>query len=285
MAGSTTLAATAIQIDVKQLLNCRTVITLTEGNLVPCNGAVDGNGVLGGWSLLATDSASIRMKTGRLQALPNDGRFAANGDHPEVILHFSNADGKGNQIRKMPANESVQFEVPVHAYKRFFLFGTSSNGASNLAVTLSYQDGTSETRSVTVPDWWPEKPPSGGFSLMNNLAKWGSGFGALEEDRHRVDGFELRPNEGKKLIGVKIAKTGQVFAFWGATGETSEPTTALLGRGPELSEPLSKRIGIPSPRLPGIMILQSHGMGNVEFIDLSGRGISFPILHSATGAP
>ena len=44
-----------------------------------------------------TAHAAELLKTKDPHALPNDGKFAANAKHPEVVLNYTDGDGQANQ--------------------------------------------------------------------------------------------------------------------------------------------------------------------------------------------
>src|SRR5437868_1450327 len=77
-----------VQLPVDALLNARAVTTLTAGRLVPWTVGIDGNGTADGYMTAA--ASKFHNDPATLKTLPDDGRFAADARHPEVLLHFSN---------------------------------------------------------------------------------------------------------------------------------------------------------------------------------------------------
>ena len=98
-----------IQVPVDTLLNARAVTTLTGGRLVPWTVGIDGGGLADGFMTAAASRFNNDPPT--LKALPDDGRFAADARHPEVILHFSNdADPASQQTRYVRGAGTFSFD-------------------------------------------------------------------------------------------------------------------------------------------------------------------------------
>jgi len=210
--------STAVQIDVKSLLNARPVITYTNGKIVPMSGGIDA----GSYSAEATLEAAVQLKNANPIAMPNDGKYAANARHPEVILNFSNADGTSPQVRRTTVNETFNFVVPEVHYTKMQIFAMSS-GMSPITVTLNYSDGSTDVKNLQVIDWYnyPGAPAetTDRFNLDVNLDKWDQNNARSEQYNHYLYGFDLAPNSNKTLKSVTIAViSGGCFTFWGATG-------------------------------------------------------------------
>jgi len=211
-------ASSAVQVDVSKLLNARVVTTLTDGKVVPLQTSIDGAGGV------ATVAAATSLNGKAETAVPDDGTFPANADHPEVVLHFSNADGTGFQVRRLPHEEEFFFDVPPRNYAKMLLcFTSGAAGPAPLKVTLTYQDGTTEERDIVCPDWWnnlDEKtnPNKDVVYVGFNLAKWGKSNKVMEKDHHNIFGIDVHPTPGKVLTSIKVHKTRPLVCFWGATG-------------------------------------------------------------------
>jgi len=206
---------TPTQVDVSTILNARVVTTFSGGQVVPLQIDLDGAGGV------ATAAAVAALGSGNPHSVPDDGKFAANGDHPEVDLHFSNADGTGMQVRRMPREEEFSFDVPAKNYARMQLFFTSgAAGPAPLKVTLTYQDGSTEQRDVVCPDWWTNLDGTNKdcVYIASNLAKWSKNNKTLEKDHHNIFGLDVHPNPAKVLTSIKVHKTRPLVCFWGATG-------------------------------------------------------------------
>jgi hypothetical protein len=220
--GLSVRASEVIQVDVRPILTGRAVTTLTGGKLVPWTKGVDGGGRADGYMTLA---ASVANGDKNAKALPDDGCFPATAAHPFVRLNFSNADGKGFQIRSLDCEGSFSFPVPGKRYKKMLIFMTSAEGPSHLSFKLTYADGTSEQREVLLPDYFND-PPAGNtnvFSLAADLAKWNASGKMTERDHHHIHGVDLHPDAGKQLVSVQVGKTAPGYlVFWGATGVTAD---------------------------------------------------------------
>jgi len=217
-ASADTNAPQAVQVDVSKLLNARVVTTLTDGKVVPLQINIDGAGGV------ATQAAATSLNGKAETAVPDDGTFPANADHPEVVLHFSNADGTGFQVRRLPHEEEFSFDVPPKNYSKMLLcFTSGAAGPAPLKVTLTYQDGTTEERDIVCPDWWSNlddktNPNKDVVYVAFNLAKWGVKNNVMEKDHHNIFGIDVRPTAGKVLTSIKVHKTRPLVCFWGATG-------------------------------------------------------------------
>jgi hypothetical protein len=214
-------ASEVIQVDVRPVLTGRAVTTFTGGRLVPWTRGVDGAGLADGYMTL---EASVVNGDKNANALPDDGCFKAAAFHPFVKLNFTNADGKGSQIRSVEGEGEFTFSVPDKRYDRMLVFMTSAEGPSHLRFKLAYADGTFEQCEVLLPDYYNDAPAGDTniFSLATNLAKWNVSGRMTERDHHHIHGVDLHPDAGKKLVSIQINKTAPGYlVFWGATGVTT----------------------------------------------------------------
>ena len=245
-----------IQFDVKSLLNARAVTTLYQGKLVAWSRGVDDK-----WSGLATRSAADSMGNATEIALPDDGTFPASGVHPVVILHFSNADTSGNQVRFSAKGtaDSYAFEVPENYYSMVSLFFMSAFGQSDFSVEIGYADHSSEVEKYSLGDWankFPEDQTR--FFLCANLAKWGQDNKVLEKDSHYLSGINIKPQMSKKVVKITINKpsSGTTLTFWGAVGYLGGEGRTIAGDASEISyEGRTVRMASGTVRLgyPGII--------------------------------
>ncbi len=206
-----------VQVDISKLLNARVVTTLTGGQLVPFQFEVDGGGGL------MTKAAAAAAGSDNPNTLPDDGVFPATADHPEVVLHYSNADGTGYQVHRSPkgSDDVYSFDVPPKNYAKMFLFYTSGGaGKAPLSIVLTYQDGSTENRERVVPDWYKILGPTDKdcVYLAVNLAKWFKNNKVRDGSHHSIFGIDVRPAPGKVLTQIKVHKTRPIVVFWGATG-------------------------------------------------------------------
>jgi len=212
----------AVQVDVSKILNARAVTTLTDGKVVPLQTGIAGS------EGMATQAAAVSLKGKAEAALPNDGIFPANADHPEVVLHFSNADGSGFQVLYLAQEGEFSFDVPLKKYSKMFLCLTSgAAGPAPLKVTLIYQDGTTEVRDIVCPDWWnnlddKNNPNKDIVYIAFNMDKWGRENRVHEKEHHHIFGIDVHPAPDKVLASIKVHKTRPVVCFWGATGVTAK---------------------------------------------------------------
>ena len=225
-------AQQTVQIPVDALLTARSVTTLTGGQLVTWTKGIDGGGNGNGY--LTKGASTFHGDPANLIALPDDGTFAANDRHPQVVLHFSNAAASTSQ-QTHPVNGmgDFTFAVPSATYSKLFLFVTSAEGSSALKVTLSY-GAESEVVNITVPDYFNGVSATDPvvFNLATNMAKWSNQNTVSEKDHHNLTGLELHPMAAKMLSSVKVEKAAAGYlVFWGATGVATGTVSGLGGSG------------------------------------------------------
>jgi hypothetical protein len=207
-----------VQLPVDGLLDGRPVSTLTGGAVVPWTTGLDKDD-----AFMTMAAAASLHETG--PALPDDGFFPANAEHPEVRLHFSNAAAATSpQAHLVTAVGSFEIAVPTATYATISLFLTGSYGDAPLAVKLTYADQTTTTTTFTLPDWGtgaalPKGPPRF-FNLIAGLHKWNKAGASLDTPSHTITGVALTPSPDRALTTVEITKTTAApwLTFWGATG-------------------------------------------------------------------
>jgi len=206
-----------IQINLDKILNARPVTTFTDGKLITWSKGIDGNGIADGYLTMA---AAIFQGDQNPKALPDNPLFPANEKHPEVLLHYSNGDGLSNQALALTGSGNFSFEVPSKQYSTMFLAFTSSEGASQIKVTLNYADGK-ESKSFEVPDYYLDIPENDAnfCYLVHDLAKWGKSNNMTEKDHHNIDLLNIHPDLKRKLTGIQVEKSQAGYlVFWSATG-------------------------------------------------------------------
>jgi hypothetical protein len=211
----TAQAAETVQIDALDVFNMRPISTVVNGKLVPLSNNIDGAGGI------ATRSAAKAAGSDDPHSMPDDGKFAANDKHPEVIFSYANDDGKKNLARKSQGADEFIVTVPPKNYTKLFLFFASGAGPSKIHIDLKYQDGTLESRSMEVPDWfWELKPDDKDRCyIAPDLSKW-SPERMLEKDHHFIFGLDVHPSPDKILVKVRIKKAEPgIMAFFGGTGQ------------------------------------------------------------------
>jgi hypothetical protein len=213
-----------VQLPVDGLLDGRPVSTLTGGAVVPWTTGLDKDD-----AFMTMAAAASLHQTG--PALPDDGLFPANAEHPEVRLHFSNAAAATSpQAHLVTAVGSFEVVVPTATYATIFLFLTGSYGDAPLAIKLTYADRTTTTTTFTLPDWGtgaalPKGPPRF-FNLITGLHKWNKAGASLDTPSHTITGVALTPSPQRAWTTIEITKTTAApwLTFWGATGlATSAP--------------------------------------------------------------
>lgn len=203
-----------IQIDVSNILNTRSVTTLTKGKPVTWTTGIDKeNGYL-------TMAASSFMGDQDPHALPDNPLFPDNPSHPEIFLHYSNESGKQNQTLCLPDTGEFVIRVPKYKYADLYLSLTSSYGYTALQFELTYHDGM-ELKNFVLPDWFkdiPENDPDFSY-VAHNMGKWGNKNNLNEKDHHNIDALNIHPNPNRILTAIKLKKShGGYLVFWAATG-------------------------------------------------------------------
>ena len=206
-----------IQINLSHQLNARSVTILSDGKLVTWTKGIDGNGDGDGY---LTKSASVFNGDINLNALPDNPLFAADDKHPQVLLHYSNKDSESKQTVAITHAGNFSFDVPSNHYTSLFFALTSSEGASQIKVTLNYSDGI-ELKSMEVPDYYMDisAENTDWCYLAHNLAKWGKMNQMTEKDHHNIDLWNIHPNPNRRLKSIQIEKSEAGYlVFWAATG-------------------------------------------------------------------
>ncbi len=243
--------ADVIQVNVSSILNTRSITTLTNGSLVTWINGVDGGGASDGYLTMA---ASLFKGDKNPHALPDSGKIAADTNHPEVMLNYSNSDGKNNQTHFVVGSGEFTFSVPQTNYSKMFLFFTSSEGTSSIQVTLTYADAT-ESKAFVVPDYYTDIPSNDqNFCyLVKDLAKWNKQNVMTETNHHNIDALNVHPNAAKVLTAIKVQKSQAGYmVFWGATGVSTKSTYVEHGFSN----------CVPGNTIKAVRAMQRTGVGN-----------------------
>ncbi|HEX4404252.1 MAG TPA: MYXO-CTERM sorting domain-containing protein [Polyangia bacterium] len=233
-------ADTTVQIPLAGLLDTRSVFTLTNGTIVPFTLAIDGgNGDVGtgaqnGFATKAV--AMMKSPSNVANALPDDGHFPADADHPDVVLSFSNtADAMSPQnhlVKPMVGAtppETFTFPVPSATYSKFFLFFHGADNGTTVKITLTYSDATTDVTNAIIPDFYNAPTDAKVFVLAPDLAKWTKTTTIAEANHHNIFGVALAPM-AKTLSTVKVERgPAGYLVFWGATGVATSAVAALDG--------------------------------------------------------
>ena len=185
------------------------------------------------WMTQSVANAHTGGPAGSRNGLPDDGFFPANAYHPDIHLFYNNNDDGPNALTSTASNFSFTFDVLHHVYADLMIFATTGSGTSTLNVTLNYQDGSSDTRSIYVPDWYHEITQGADrFYLIDGLDRLNRSNGNYENSNDpAIFGFYLHPDTSKVLTSVDVQKVGgggSRLNFYGATGIIPEPATLAL---------------------------------------------------------
>ena len=240
-AGAARAADTVVQFPLTGVLDTRSVFTLTNGTIVPFTLAIDGgNGDVGTGAQngFATKAVAMMKSPGNVaNALPDDGHFPADMNHPDVVLSFSNAadaTSPQNHLVKPMAGTTPPgtFTFPVNpaTYSKLYLFFHGANGGTTVKITLIYADATTDVTSAMIPDFFNAPSDAKVFVLAPDLAKWTKTTTIAEGDHHNIFGVTVVPTMAKTLSMVKVERGPTGFlVFWGATGVA---TSAVAGLPP-----------------------------------------------------
>lgn len=183
-------ADTVVQIPIDSLANARPVSTVSGGVVTiwsPGQGVDGGDGFVTAsvFSLFLTAHPTFFGAGNPMGgALPDDGSFPANADHPLVVLHFSNTDSTTSpQTFQILAEGTSEVAVPQATYSSLYLIMTSSGGGQpNLSVTLKYADASTAMVPVPLNDYDTNLSASTAtvtfFNLAPGMHKW-SGASAM----------------------------------------------------------------------------------------------------------
>jgi len=209
-----------IQFKIASVLNARPVTILNNGKLITWQTGIDGGGKGDGY---LTQSAAAFNHQDSTHALPDNALFPATEAHPEIQLHYSNGDSVNYQTCNLAGESSLAFSVPKGRYTALYFALTSSEGPSNLEISLTYADGV-DTKQILLPDYYADIPADSPnlCYLAHDLAKWGPTNQMTEKDHHNIDLLKIIPDGGRTLKSIKISKAKNGYlVFWAAAGVKS----------------------------------------------------------------
>ena len=153
--------------------------------------------------------------------LPNDGTFAATSAHPAVVLPISDTNN-GPNARVLTAGQTFSLAVPPRAFTKLFVWLTGTEGGAATSIAIHYCDGTSETRTITTPDWFTDPAPTGFVYLIDNLSRFSTADSAVPAGADpAIFGNNLAPNPAKVVTTIDMTNTGtggRRVVYFGATG-------------------------------------------------------------------
>jgi len=84
--------------------------------------------------------------------------------------------------------------------RRCFFLPVSTAAAASLHITLTYQDGSTETRDIVVPDWYKnlDAGDKDCVYLASDLGKWSTDNKQLEWCHHNILGVDVQPASCKR---------------------------------------------------------------------------------------
>jgi MYXO-CTERM domain-containing protein len=238
-------AQTVVQIPLPGVLDGRSVTTVTGGNLVVWTVPTDGGGTDTGDGIqnaFATDAVAKLKNAPAGHTLPDDGHFAANARHPDVVLNFSNtADPTSPQAHIVkPKNGTFTFAVPPAVYSKFFMFFSGADNGTTVTVTMTFSDASTQVFNATIPDYFAGAPANSPvvFNLATDLAKWSKTTTIAEAGGHTITGAELDPTGDKTLTNIQVDRGANGFLlFWGATGVATGAVAGLPDAGADAGAP------------------------------------------------
>jgi hypothetical protein len=211
-----------VQIDISKLLNGRPVTTLTDGKLITWTIGIDGDGTGDGF---LTHSAAEFNGDINAHALPDNPVYPANAQHPEIVLHYNNADSVHSQTANLAGEGEFLIKVPKDHYSAIYLGLTSAQGATALQFELKYANGI-ETKDYLLPDWYDsvsDKTPNLSY-VVSDLAKWAkkNKMPGNEKSHHNIHLLKLDIDPARKLTAIKLVKKTKesYLLLWSATGVT-----------------------------------------------------------------
>ena len=167
-----------------------------------------------------TQSVATRTGGDGSKGVPDDGFFAADANHPDVQLHWSNDDDGPNSRVVTSPGDTFTIDVPKDNYKQVQIYGFSASGSTTLSLTLTYDDGATDSRMFVFPDWYSDPAPSGLFYLIDGFDRYL--YPMVDHDHDgAIFGASLDPDPAKKLVSISVvtAAVDNHFVFYGATAQ------------------------------------------------------------------
>ena len=216
-------AATPVQIDMSGAFNKDVIVNGLGNQIDETQATVD----VSETSLITQGAArALDSCTEDPDGLPNNGRFAANGDHPRVDLGYDNGKN-GKNARRSPDQDSYRVSVPHRRYRAIHVFATSGNGQSAMEVKLLY-GATSSSETFIVRDWF-DTPAFGGYPLVDGRDRAEPDASAChDDDAAAIWGYKVKANKNRRLRAVRIIRPFDpspelaVLNVFGMTGLAAE---------------------------------------------------------------
>jgi hypothetical protein len=206
------------EFDLSSLLNADVVMNTTDPLTGPNTEktAMDASAYV----LMTQSYASAEFAGG--SGLPDSGFFPANGDHPAVQLYTTNAGDTLNARFSGTDGDAYTIAVPERPYNQVQIYATSTEGSTTVTFTLHYDDGTTDTRTIAIADWFTDPPNPGQSYLIDGLDRHSIADG-LTDPAHDPAIFvvNLNPDPSKALTSVDVSKpaaSSRLIVF-AATGQ------------------------------------------------------------------
>jgi hypothetical protein len=209
-AGDAGIIANLVPFDVSSVLTADTVATTTLADAAALT-FMDRTG-----NDLMTQAKADQL-AGSATGLPDNALFPANGSHPQVQLHWSNASN-GPNSRVVKDTTPFMFLVPQRVYAQIQIYAVSTEGSTTADVTVTYSDNTTNVIVVTLADWFTPPAP-GQFPLVTGLDRIQNGA-TLSNPGAGIFGVNLYPDTSKavKQVTITRAAPGGFLVFYGAAG-------------------------------------------------------------------
>ena len=196
------------QIDLRSLFTVDVVINHANGVYDTSQSPIDASGYV-----LLTQSAEDALFDAGHPALPDDGFFPANADHPDIQLGYRNTDFGNNARRLSPPSDAVTIPLPARAFKRLQVIGISTEGTTTHTATIRYLDGTQSAETITYDDWYTTKLGPRSYRLVDGLDRASISdpraypYPDLFTRGFAVSGIDLTPNTRQIARDVTITCT------------------------------------------------------------------------------
>ncbi|MBF0113487.1 MAG: FG-GAP repeat protein, partial [Magnetococcales bacterium] len=198
--------------------------------------SVDGAGSLYITQAVAEGNA-LTTPTG----LANDGFYAANADHPTVLLQANETDSGDNALQVTGYN-SVNLNVQDGVYDTLHVFAVAGNLITNTVtdfhVVLHYTDSTTTTSaSIPVLNWYDGAAYPSVYTLIGGMNR-GDGSSLDDGNGAAIFGFAFEVDASKVLASFDLV-TNDVDAnatvnYFGATLEYHSSNSPVDHAAPEI---------------------------------------------------
>jgi hypothetical protein len=208
-----------LQVDLSSIFNADTVANSSaQGKSYPPLVSMDGSG----YDYM---SEAVAVANGDTNAgIPDDGFYAADADHPDVQLAFSDLGVGPNSVlmnAPSPMVLTVTFPIVATSYSTVQLYATSTEGSSSVTVTLTYSDTSTDVTSVIVPDWGQSSSAAAPvFVVQSDLSRFSMTDPTDFSDDFALYGITTVANPAKTLASVTVTVAGgetNRFILYGAT--------------------------------------------------------------------